>query len=302
MCGIVGLAAFDGDLGQDFGAMFSTMLVAMSPRGPDSTGVAWYDIESGQQRVSVLADDADTDWDVVAKAVGTALGAEVEHRSFGDCAVLSAACSPRVTEASFVDAVRRSAPELLIIGSGPDLDVLKSIDSAQTHVDRFALDSRRGSIAVGHTRMATESAVVARGCHPFAPGGGLSLVHNGSFSNYATVRADLVIDGVRFDSDNDSEVCARLIARSLAHGQDLASSLGAVSDSLDGFFTLLVSTPSAIGLVIDPFGCKPAVVAEHPRYVAIASEYHALAGLPDLESARLFEPPAGSVHVWDVGR
>jgi len=60
--------------------------------------------------------------------------------------------------------------------------------------------------------MATESAVTTEHSHPFGVGEDLAVVHNGSFSNHATVRRDLIERGQHFDTDNDTEVGARLIA------------------------------------------------------------------------------------------
>jgi glutamate synthase domain-containing protein 1 len=281
------------------GAMFAPMLAAMAARGPDSTGIAWFDGDGdGETRVSVLGAGR-RDWEAVARAVGERVGTAIAVRGDGDSAVFSAAAG-LISENELTVALAATDPDLLVIGSGPGLDVSKSVGRADGHLRRFGIAERGGHIAVGHTRMATESAVTASGCHPFAPGDGLVLVHNGSFSNYTTVRADLLADGVVFDSDNDSEVCARFVRSRLIAGAGLGDALAEAGDVLDGFYTLLVATPATIALSVDPIGCKPAVVAEHPAYVAIASEYHALANLPDIGNARLFEPAAGSIHAWDA--
>ncbi len=110
--------------------------------------------------------------------------------------------------------------------------------------------------------MATESAVTVLHSHPFVPARDLCVVHNGSFSNYATVRRHLLDDGVRFDSDNDSEVAARYLASRLQFGDDLEEATRWVMKEMDGFFTLVITSADEMSVVRDAFACKPAVVAE----------------------------------------
>jgi methylamine---glutamate N-methyltransferase subunit A len=123
-------------------------------------------------------------------------------------------------------------------------------------------------------------------------------VHNGSFSNHATIRRRLAREGIRFDSDNDSEVAARYIARRLGEGDDLRQALEAMAKTMDGFYTLLVTTPTEFAVARDPIACKPAVIAETEGYVAMASEYRALADLPAIKDAKVFEPTG--VHTWTI--
>jgi methylamine---glutamate N-methyltransferase subunit A len=162
--------------------------------------------------------------------------------------------------------------------------------------ERFAIGAAHGYQGLGHTRMATESAVTKAHCHPFTPAEGVCVVHNGSFSNHATVRRQLERDGVAFDSDNDSEVAARYIAKRLAAGDDLKSALTAMAQVMDGFYTLLVTTPTEFAVHRDPIACKPAVIAQAGGYIAMASEYRALTGLPGIKDAKVFEPTG--LHTW----
>ena len=147
--------------------------------------------------------------------------------------------------------------------------------------------------------MATESAVTTAHSHPFAPAADLALVHNGSFSNYATVRRRLTRSGVRCETDNDSEVAARLVALRIAGGAGLDDALRHVMKEMDGFFTLLVATRTQFAVVRDSFACKPAVIAETGDYVAMASEYQALARLPGIARAEVFEPAPEEIYIWN---
>lgn len=289
MCGIIGLHLKDPGLEERLGALATDMLVAMTNRGPDSSGIAVYeDGRPGWIRYSLRALHPPYDWARLADE----LGAEV--RPVGADAVLLA---PGETGA-IVLALSQRAGEVRVVSQGEALEVFKDVGSPRQICERYRIPARRGYQAIGHTRMATESAVTTDHSHPFSPAPDLCFVHNGSFSNYFTVRRDLEAEGIRFETDNDTEVGARLVALEMERGADLGDALRALMKTMDGFYTLLVSTKDQFAVVRDAFACKPAVIAETPAYVAMASEYHALAGLPDIEKAEVFEPMPEDVHVW----
>jgi glutamate synthase domain-containing protein 1 len=185
-----------------------------------------------------------------------------------------------------------------VIGSGRELAVLKGIGHPNRLADAFGLTSVQGWQGVAHTRMATESAVTAAGSHPFSVGPEQCLVHNGSFSNHATIRRELRAAGVRFDSENDSEVGARFVAQQLREGLDLEKSLRLLTERFDGFYTLLITTGDAFAVLRDAIACKPAIIAQTHEWVAMASEYRALDTLPGIEMARIFEPEPEEVYLW----
>ncbi|MDQ3576309.1 MAG: glutamine amidotransferase, partial [Actinomycetota bacterium] len=194
--------------------------------------------------------------------------------------------------------LRDNAPEVSIVGVGQAMTMHKDIGSARQICDRYGIESVGGYQGVGHTRMATESAVTTQHSHPFSPAPDLALVHNGSFSNHASIRRRLEDRGVVFETDNDSEVAARYIGYRLDEGDTLDDAMRMVVKEFDGFFTLLVTSREEFAVVRDAFACKPLVVAETDAYVAVASEYHALANLPGIEHARVFEPQPEEVHSW----
>ncbi|HKC82624.1 MAG TPA: glutamine amidotransferase, partial [bacterium] len=181
---------------------------------------------------------------------------------------------------------------------GAAIEVYKDVGPAAEVCARYGVSGMAGYQAIGHTRMATESAVTTEHSHPFAVATDLALVHNGSFSNYASIRRDLAADGIRFDTDNDSEVAARYIARQMAAGADAGEALRDTSKVFDGFFTLLAASAQSLAVMRDSFACKPMVVAETADYVAVASEYVALAHLPGVEKAEVFEPMPEEIYTW----
>jgi glutamate synthase domain-containing protein 1 len=287
MCGIVGLHLKNPGLQPRLGELLTQMLEAMTTRGPDSAGIAVYadrdpaSATQGQElRYSLRSDE--TGRDLRVEPLGS------------DSAVF---VSP-AAETSFLAAVRRAAPRVTVPGFGRSMVVVKDVGAPAAICARYGIGGWAGYQGIGHTRMATESAVTTAHSHPFAPAADLALVHNGSFSNYATVRGRLARRGIRCDTDNDSEVAARLVAARMAEGADLADGLRTVLKEMDGFFTLLVTTRTQFAVIRDSFACKPAVIAETPDYVAMASEYHALAGLPGIAAARVFEPMPEEIHVW----
>jgi amidophosphoribosyltransferase len=271
------------------------MLCQVTERGPDSAGVAVYGdprwSPPGHASVSLLPGTT------TPGEVATALRTAVPDVSVVDAGQTLVVHAPVAVDA-LVAAVRTALPDLLVIGSGEEVAVLKGVGHPQLLAAEFGLVHAQGWQGVAHTRMATESAVTPAHCHPFSVGTDQCLVHNGSFANHATIRRELVAGGAVFDSDNDSEVGARFVAAQLAAGYDLEKSLKLLCERFDGFYTLLVSTKDSFAIVRDAIACKPAVVAETPEWVAMASEYRALAGLPGVEHARIFEPEPEEVYAW----
>lgn len=301
MCGLIGLHLKNPALQPRLGELLTQMLEAMTTRGPDSAGIAFYADHppalAGQEqdlRYSLRSDEI-IDWDLLAKRIAAETGRDVWAEPL---AADSAVFGSDVGEASFLAAVRRIAPQVSVPGYGRSMVVVKDVGAPAAICARYGIPAWGGYQGIGHTRMATESAVTTAHSHPFAPAADLALVHNGSFSNYATIGGRLARKGTHFDTDNDSEVAARLVAARMAEGADLEDALRTVLKEMDGFFTLLVTTRTQFAVVRDSFACKPAVIAETGDYVAMASEYHALAGLPGVTGARVFEPMPEEIHVW----
>ncbi|HKH53040.1 MAG TPA: glutamine amidotransferase [Mycobacterium sp.] len=288
MCGIVGLHLRTPELYPRLGELLTGMLCEMGDRGSDSAGVAVYGDPAwsppGRACVSVLeveptADDFDLDVSVTL---------------IGDTYLLTAEAPSDVV----LDAVKTAYPQALIAGFGSDMAVLKGVGHPRALTDAWRLANARGWQGVGHTRMATESAVTPAGCHPYAVGPEQCMVHNGSFANHATIRRELRAAGAQFDSENDTEVGARFIAKQLADGRDVESALKELCATFDGFYTLLVSNRNSFAVVRDAIACKPAVIAETDAWVAMASEYRALAGLPGVEAAKIWEPEPEVIYAW----
>ena len=290
MCGIVGLHLRNPDLHPQLGELVTGMLCEMGDRGSDSAGVAVYGDPTwsppGHGCVSLLEVDASAD------EVAAVLGVTVTQL---DATYLLTAQS---SSEDILAAAKSAYPDALVAGFGADLAVLKGVGHPRVLTENWGLAKAQGWQGVGHTRMATESAVTPAGCHPYAVGPEQCMVHNGSFANHATIRRELRAAGVTFDSENDTEVGARFIAKQLADGRDVEAALKELCAVFDGFYTLLVSNRDSFAVVRDAIACKPAVIAETDDWVAMGSEYRALAGLPGVEKARIWEPEPEVIYAW----
>ena len=195
--------------------------------------------------------------------------------------------------------LRERRPELRVMSAGSSLEIYKEAGSPRDFVRRFALAGVQASHGLGHTRMATESAVTTDGSHPFWTGLDLCLVHNGSLSNHNWVRTKLRREGIEFETENDSEVAAGYRTWRLAEGDSLEAALESCLGELDGFYTFAVGTADGFAVLRDPIACKPAVMAETDDWVAMASEYRAIAVLPGAADANVWEPAPATVYSWE---
>lgn len=289
MCGIVGLFLKDKSLEPQLGTMLAGMLEVMTDRGPDSAGFAIYGGGNPDRlKITVRGESLDK----IVNQFGDAVEVTVRDSH----AVLS---MPRDLEDRVRGWLATERPDLVVIGTGQRIELYKEIGLPADVAKRFGLAGMSGTHGIGHTRMATESAVTTDGAHPFSTGADQCLVHNGSLSNHRSLRRMLEPQGIRFATDNDSEVAAGYLSWKLREGATLAEALEASLDDLDGFFTFVVGTESGFAVVRDPISCKPAVMAETDQYVAFGSEYRALVGLPGVENARVFEPEPARVYAWE---
>jgi glutamate synthase domain-containing protein 1 len=296
MCGIAGLFSKSLDVSGGLGSHLGDMLLQLSDRGPDSAGVAFYrePAPAGSSKVSLFSPDPEQDWDAVRDGLADEFGAgEPERRASHAVIVVE-------TDAEAAqDWLREHHPELRVMSAGQKIEIYKEKGLPSEFVETFGLAEMQGSHALGHTRMATESAVTTEHSHPFSTGLDLCLVHNGSLSNHNDLRRWLRREGIRFETDNDSEVAAGYLTYRLREGASLEQALEGCLEDLDGFYTFAVGTADGFAVLRDPIACKPAVMAETDDWVAMASEYRAIAVLPGADTARVWEPEPGRVYSWE---
>jgi methylamine---glutamate N-methyltransferase subunit A len=296
MCGIVGLYLKNKSLEPALGDMLSHMLVTMTARGPDSAGVAIYG-SGDDDKVKLTLRMADgTSVDDLRSELVAAAGSAFHISVRSTHIVLSVA---RRHAASVMQWLKTQKSRLQLVSVGETMEIYKEVGLPEQVVRKFGLSGMSGTHGIGHTRMATESAVTTSGAHPFSTGEDQCLVHNGSLSNHNAVRRSLQHEGMAFSTDNDSEVAAGYLTWRMSQGASLRDSLSSSLSDLDGFFTFVVGTRNGFAVLRDPIACKPAVMAESDDYVAFGSEYRALSVLPNIDRARVFEPEPATVYAWE---
>jgi glutamate synthase domain-containing protein 1 len=295
MCGIVGLFLKDPTLEPHLGSLTETMLATLSDRGPDSAGFAVYgEGRSGKTKFTLRGSSAEE-----MKETADRIG-----RAFSDANIMLYDTHAVVgiddhALSRLEEWLAQHAPTVDVVGRGKRMALFKEVGLPEKVAERFGLGAMRGTHAIGHTRMATESAVTTDGAHPYSTGSDQCLVHNGSLSNHNNLRRILKREGLSFETENDTEVAAGYLTWRMREGLSLGEALKVSLDDLDGFYTFVVGTENGFGVLRDGIACKPAIMAETDRYVAFGSEYRALAGLPGIEHARVWEPEPATVYFWE---
>jgi amidophosphoribosyltransferase len=297
MCGIVGLLVKKPALREHLGELMVPMLIGMTERGPDSSGMAVFTqpVEAAKRKFSLFSEDPGFNWKHLEGVLS---------ETFEDVSLVVDANHAVFTTASKPAAVRQWLMEhragLHVLSVGRMIDVYKDVGLPAEVAARYHFAELRGSHLVGHTRMATESAVTPENAHPYTAGEDWCLVHNGSLANPGSIKRKLEKLGAQFESDCDTEGACRYIHWRLEEGDTLEEALQRSFEDFDGFFTFLMGTKDKLALVRDPFACKPAVIAESDEYVAIASEFRSLAHLPHIRNAKVWEPKPAEVYSWAV--
>jgi glutamate synthase domain-containing protein 1 len=297
MCGIVGLFLKDPKLEPQLGALLTDMLITMTDRGPDSAGIAIYSgAKDGLGKITIQSAQPEVDFKGLDGALHDAIGQPVTLLVKSTHAVIEV---PMDQIAAARSALSHLRPGVKVMSVGDCIEIFKEVGLPKDVARRFDVSKMKGTHGIGHTRMATESAVTTMGAHPFSTGSDQCLVHNGSLSNHNGLRRELTRLGKTFETQNDTEVAAAYVSQKLDEGQSLGEALESGLDDLDGFYTFVVGTKNGFGVVRDPIACKPAVMAETDQYVAFGSEYRALVNLPGIEDARVWEPEPATVYFWE---
>ena len=311
MCGIAGL--IHKGKKSNIGSEMTSMLQALKHRGPDSTGFAVYgEPSSGHyiMRVKVAEkEDIEKGHGILERIEGRII--ELENRLSQHSAKISN--KEKVTDyalrylishngetekmARFIEEIE--GVEILSLGNG--LELIKDLGDASVVSDQYGLDTFKGTHAIGHTRMATESDVDIRSAHPYwaFPYNDVSVVHNGQITNYWLMRRQLERKGHRFMSSCDSELLAVYTADNLTNKVSLEESLKRSINEIDGVFTYLVATENQLGMAKDTMAAKPLVLFESEDLIAMASEEVAIRSILPQEIDTT-DPYDEEVRVWQA--
>jgi len=314
MCGLAGLIY--REKGAAVGSEMIRMLQALKHRGPDSTGFALYgdgDAEAYVMRIK-FAEQAEM-------SVGFDIHRQVRERKEQMLRRLeeSGAADVEAEDATeYVSKVRFRGPEekmkglidylediegAEVLSLGRSLELVKDLGDASEVGGQYGLEDFRGTHAIGHTRMATESAVDIRSAHPYwaYPFSDISVVHNGQLTNYWTRRRGLERSGHRFMSDCDSELIAVYVAERMEKGDDLEEAMRRSLSELDGVFTYFIATADALGMAKDEMAAKPMVLYEGEDFIAMASEEVAIRSMFPHE-IDTYDPYEGEILAWRVNQ
>ena len=294
MCGIVGLYLKKKTLHNKLGLYLSGMLDNMSSRGPDSAGFAIYNNKQSKKYYKyslclnkILSSELEQD---IKKSFK-----DIIIKNISDHVVVYTSATPK----KFISYIQKNFSKISLVGYGRSIEIFKQVGNPKEVVKKFKLEKFSGSHAIGHTRMATESAITVDGSHPFSTGEDECLVHNGSLSNHNNLRRKLIKKGKNFDSLNDTEVAAGYISQKLSENKSMKKTLTECLTDLDGFYTFIVGTNKGFAVLRDEIACKPAVIAENNDYVAVASEFQAISHLPHVNKSNIYEPKPGVVYTWE---
>ena len=293
MCGIVGIYLKKKNLHNKLGIYLSGMIDNMSTRGPDSAGFAIYN----NKKLKAYKYSLCVSKDYNIKEVENKL-----YEKFNDVLIKIISdhivVSTKITPKKFISFIKENFNKITIVGYGKSIEIFKQVGNPREIVKKFNLKNFSGSHAIGHTRMATESAITLDGSHPYSTGEDECLVHNGSLSNHNNLRRILIKKGQKFDSLNDTEVAAGYISNQLSKNKSMNKTLSNCLKNLDGFYTFIAGTNNGFAVLRDEIACKPAVIAETKDYVAVASEFQAMAHLPNVNQANIYEPEPGVIYTW----
>lgn len=310
MCGIAGLIHRGG--AADIGQEMTSMLQSLRHRGPDSTGYALYGTGNGGDRYVLrfkVAEQEEMRRGFKIRDLIKERRAEVDHR-LGELGAKIVEATDATGYAykyvisyagdlkKLVDYIEDiESVEFLSIGHG--LELVKDLGDANTVADQYKLKGFRGTHALGHTRMATESDVDIRSAHPYwaYPFSDVAVVHNGQLTNYWNNRRELERRGRRFMSNCDSELIAVYLAERMDQGDTLEDAMRRSIEELDGVFTYLVATADSLGMAKDTMAAKPMVLYEGKDFTALASEEVAIRSIFPHE-IDTFDPYEGEVRVW----
>lgn len=309
MCGIAGLI-HRGKTG-DIGTEMTSMLQSLKHRGPDSTGFALYGKPKSDELVMRfkvaeqedlrkgfhIHDEVKERKAEVDRRLGE-LGAKIleqEHATEYAYRYRLEYDGDRRKLADFIEDIDNA--EILSLGLG--LELIKDLGDAARVADQYKIPGFKGTHAIGHTRMATESDVDIRSAHPYwaYPFADVSVVHNGQLTNYWNGRRELERRGHRFMSNCDSELIAVYLADKMDQGADLKDAMRDSIDQLDGVFTYLVATADSLGMAKDTMAAKPMVLYESDTFIGLASEEVAIRSVFPHE-IDTFDPYEGEVRVW----
>ena len=309
MCGIVGYLDKTNNELAEIGQIIFRMLTALGRRGPDSAGVALYShVHDGDMVLRVKLGESDGSATPLERQRFVEKGKQIAEQvaSFGPVGeafttaeylrlALDYDGDPRTLERL----IEAGGSDVEVVSMGRNLEIIKQVGSPEKLDATYGVSKTLGSHGIGHTRLSTESRIDLSHSQPFWAHGcpDLATVHNGHITNYHKMRRTYEQHGVKFYTENDSEIIGVYLVEKLSQGMTLEEALQASVDEFDGSFSYFVATPDALGFVRDPFALKPLLFTETDHFVAIANEEFAIRAAIGGDYV-VRESQARDVRVW----
>jgi glutamate synthase domain-containing protein 1 len=302
MCGLVGYLNKRGNPQAPLGEMLYQMASGLCRRGPDSAGVALYgEMQPNCLKLRVkLGEEGDLRAQGRILAEGVSKLTQVyESETIAEYQrlVVDANCDSIILE----QAIQKIDPHFEVVSLGKQLEIVKQVGSPENLNATYHFRPFKGTHGIAHTRLSTESRVDLSHSQPFWAHGVLDVatVHNGHITNYQKLRRQYEQRGIKFYTENDSEIIGKYLSERFSQGMSFEEALRASLVDLDGSFCYLVATDDHLAYVKDPYGFKPLLVAETDEFVAIATEEVALRTCID---ARYVAREAGSneLRIWQL--
>jgi glutamine---fructose-6-phosphate transaminase (isomerizing) len=158
---------------------------------------------------------------------------------------------------------------------------------------------------IGHTRWATHGAPNDLNAHPHLDEANkIAIIHNGIIENFAQLRTELTANGVKLQSETDTEVVAHLLAAELKNSElDLAAAMRLVCGRLSGAFTLVAISAANPNLIVGARRNSPLVVGLGDGENFLASDVSAFIAYTknalELGQDQVVEITSDSVKVTD---
>ncbi|MCD7781628.1 MAG: glutamine amidotransferase [Methanosphaera sp.] len=297
MCGIAGIIYKDKKT-HNVGESLTAMLESLQHRGPDSAGFAIYgglDLPEDHYQLNIevknkpgLLNQLKTTLTQISPIHNEELIHSVDNYAVYKCEIELEnydLLKPLIRNLDKIE-------DIQVINGSHSFEMIKDVGLVDDISKRYNLNTRVGTHGIGHTRFATESGVDRYHAHPYqsyiTPD--ITVVHNGQITNYWKIRDPLERKGHIFESYNDTECIVHYMADKLNEGYKLEEALEDAVNDLDGPFSILVGTPTGIGIAKDKLGLRPGVMAENDDVFAIASEEMALQNVIDTEYVEQIAP------------
>jgi glutamine---fructose-6-phosphate transaminase (isomerizing) len=164
--------------------------------------------------------------------------------------------------------------------SDKGIQLAKAVGKVASLAEQVSKGAPSGKTGIAHTRWATHGTVTESNTHPHSDANGkIALVHNGIIENHLALRSYLEGEGIKFQSETDSEVLAQLIG--LHYQGNLFEAVHRALEVVDGTYGIIVVAADQPDLLVGARRGSPLVLAIGKNENLLASDVQALVAHSD---------------------